>query len=298
MFNAMSPALCAQVLMHNRAPLVGEADIVVRTGLTTVTIKQRVLARESTVFTRICKYAGSATSIVLDDDPIDLVRYINKIRAGKRGAKKPISVEALASLLRMGRKYVHEAMLREMATRVAREFPTTLEKWDSARSAPFTAIAWTAGIEFDLIALAETYELQTALPALLYRVCRRYSSEDRYEGIRRADGSIAVLSTRHQLMCSIAERCLSSEVCQTFRLRTAVGIGRGAVRALERWDAKWTGAMCAECERRARGMVESGRQEVWKKLPGYFNLRSWQNAIACQREFSNAAGPEPVVKYE
>ncbi|KAF8059266.1 hypothetical protein FPV67DRAFT_1675342 [Lyophyllum atratum] len=319
--NRMSPPKCSHILMHNYAPLVGDAAIVVRAGLTTVKIKQRVLARNSEVFTRICKHAGSKTVVVLDDDPTDLVCYIDKMRASQGRKKAPITVGAVASLFRMGRKYEHQIMFREMATRVAKEFPFTLKKFDAATVAPFTVIMWTPGIEFDLIALAEKYGLATALPTLMYRVCRQYDPEERHAGIRRPDGTIAKLSTDHQLMCAIGEYrlqvaqgmytlcwlyndlipmpgCISDEVCKAFILQTQLEVYCRGVRALERWEAKWIGGMCPACEHQAQVLVESGRKEVWMRLPDYFNLRTWRDAIRWQRQCSKASGPEVVVEYE
>jgi hypothetical protein len=87
----------------------------------------------------------------------------------------PITLDVLGSLLEMARKYDDIGVFDEMSCIVAKEFPRTLKAWDSAAKAPFRAIGWTAGIEFDLVALANTFDLLTALPSLWYRICCHFT---------------------------------------------------------------------------------------------------------------------------
>ncbi|KAF8073361.1 hypothetical protein FPV67DRAFT_1446335 [Lyophyllum atratum] len=195
----------------NLAPLTfPDGNILLRSGPTTVTVHQGVLAYHSVVFRNIIKDQPKRvgpqpflTTVVVEDRSDDLLRYINAVYGINSCSTAPISLQELGSLLRMGRKYAHVGMFEDMSSRVATQYPASLKAWDSANNRLFASIADTRGMEFDLVNLAIANDLYSALPSLLYRICRVYTPAQRQEGVVRADGTKAMLSTEYQLKCAV-----------------------------------------------------------------------------------------------
>ncbi|KAF8054270.1 hypothetical protein FPV67DRAFT_1460963 [Lyophyllum atratum] len=127
-------------------------------------VYRQCFPRGSAVFRDLFKNAplrppASFTVIALNDESEDVLRYIDKVYNVDAVPHTPITLDVLGSLLEMGRKYDDNGVFNEMSCIVAKEFPRTLKEWDAAAKAPFTAISWTAGVEFDLITLANTFDL-------------------------------------------------------------------------------------------------------------------------------------------
>ncbi|KAF8059280.1 hypothetical protein FPV67DRAFT_1675348 [Lyophyllum atratum] len=290
-------------------PLGAYRNLIVRAGSTAVQIDEDVL--DSEIWTTILQNApkrspGALTVLVLSDDGQDLLRYVDHVYSVNAVPREPIALEALRSLLNMGRKY-DPGLFAEMLDIVTSEFPPTLRAWDLAHEAQFTAISWTAGIEFDLLEIAHKYDLYSVLPTLLYRICCIFTPADRHLGITRSIGTRATLTTKQEELSAVATRrlaiaqrsltfgwlhrgeipvqgCATVRVCEAFVCRTSLDVQSSVqpIRPLQKWDASWNGGMCAKCERQARKIHYFGRKEVWKNLPAYFDLKPWKETTELQ----------------
>ncbi|KAF8058967.1 hypothetical protein FPV67DRAFT_1675812 [Lyophyllum atratum] len=299
------PSKNTPMLPLTLCPLSSARNIIVRAGSVAVQVDEDVFVRGSDVLGPILRNSprrppGALTVLVLSDDGQDLLRYVDHVY--NFAPRTPIALDVLRSLFYMGRKY-DPSLFDAMSLIVATEFPPDLTQWDVACVAPFKVITWTAGIEFDLLDFAYEFDLYTAKPTLLYRICCIYSLGDRLSGIRRSNGTQARLTTKQQQVCTVAihrllitqrlftlrwlhrgqipvEGCGTTDVCQEFVAQTLIEVEHSdrPIRALQMWDASWNDRMCSACERHAKNLHFSGRREVWKGLPAHFDLRRWREA--------------------
>ncbi|KAG6907433.1 hypothetical protein DXG01_008898 [Tephrocybe rancida] len=93
----------------------------------------------------------------------------------------------------------------------------------------------------------------------------------------------AQLSLSHAFLLAPAppSSCRTPEQCARSRgplvewaMLSASGKGPEPLRAWDRWEKL---GVCQACEKHARGRHERGREEVWERLPGFFEMGSWRS---------------------
>jgi hypothetical protein len=99
---------------------------------------------------------------------------------------------------------------------------------------------------------------------------------------------LAEMSLTHAFLLAFqpSPRCLSPAFCGNARgphaeWHVLEGGGRGPnpLRAYERWERM---NVCSECVRDSRRAHERGREEVWERLPEFFELGGWSELRATQ----------------
>ncbi|KAJ7772123.1 hypothetical protein DFH07DRAFT_697061, partial [Mycena maculata] len=220
--------------------------------------------------------------------------------------EKAIPFPIIASIVRLGRKYDFEDLLRAAVERLTFENPSSLEHYDALRVKDKVVpprILDYSGLCFDVITLARENHLSSILPCAYYRVITSYDRATLFDGIPRRDGTSATLLPIDQRRCVLGrERLLKAqfEVGNTagwFQLQEIASLDVACTNvancnklratnlrkhllaqeliALRIVETKgWTG-LCAACKEDAALSMNRGRRKVWEELPGFFDLPSW-----------------------
>ncbi|KAK7048046.1 hypothetical protein R3P38DRAFT_1849524 [Favolaschia claudopus] len=147
----------------------------------------------------------------------------------------------------------------------------------------------------------------TSIPALGFLCLHKYSLQQLFDGLERADGSQATLPDHTKLVLALAlekmqlfqrtnvswikdDELIPSACCKS---RTKC-IKEQAVMArvecldrkvdvsflLESWakvgEGKWKGRLCAFCEEAAKRPYDVARKKAWGMLPSFFGLVPWE----------------------
>lgn len=215
--------------------------------------------------------------------------------------KKLQPLPVLAAFLRLGRKYEIRQLYIEAASRISREFPSTLEKWEEAQGKALE-ISPSPTLAFDMIDVARRTGFYAALPAALYYCCSGdWDMSDIFEGVKREDGSIAVLSLEDQKACLGGKQALTRvQADETFSwLNTGELICDSSLRcdrarkslfydmnhpvqsciALQSWLPEWSRLLCDSCAVEAKESHNEGRAKVWDTLPSIFGLPPWKELL-------------------
>lgn len=172
-----------------------DGNIVLIAGDETVKLHQAVLRRVSSSFECMHhdkdKPSGSIPVIHLSDSSEDLLLYANAIYNVNRyelhcwailtlylnstlSGFGPIAVNVISSLLKMGRKYGTTDLLSDIVNRIRHEFPLSLRNWDVSQSFRGAHIVINGHI-VNFVACFRDNNLWSALPALLFLICKTYT---------------------------------------------------------------------------------------------------------------------------
>lgn len=96
---------------------------------------------------------------------------------------------------------------------------------------------------------------------------------------REAVGRLKVQATYEWLDCKSipSAACEDAERCATFRdgLVGEILHPLNKREVLGKWQARWSGMLCRECEGIAKRNYARERQGLWAALPGLFELPGW-----------------------
>jgi hypothetical protein len=108
---------------------------------------------------------------------------------------KPFPICVAAAFLRIGKKYDLKQLYHEAFSRLQYRFPSELEEWDN--DFDHHSINEQPGVAFDAINLLREVDIPLLLPVAFYMVCEdvEFGVDDILGGIRRRDGSLALLAT-------------------------------------------------------------------------------------------------------
>lgn len=214
----------------------------------------------------------------------------------------PVSLNVIVAFLRLGRKYEIESLYLEATTRLSFEFPPTLKEWDETRH-KLQLIKWHPGLTFDIINLAHEHGLPHILPAAFYDACLSLDFfRETFRGVRRKDGTLAILSSEDQkiciqgwamliheqtastfgwlrtegdVFCSTSAGCLEAKTTLYF----AKFSGVPEMVALNDWDKDYEEDLCERCAMGAKTSQRVGRSKVWNLLPSFFGLPGWEELL-------------------
>ncbi|KAJ6584598.1 hypothetical protein B0H19DRAFT_1105694 [Mycena capillaripes] len=213
----------------------------------------------------------------------------------------------VACMLRLGRKYEMSSFKNDAVSRIHHDFPSRLSTWDR-RSATgfFEKIQHTNGVLIDLLNLAYETGIYTSIPALAFRCLHVYSLERLFEGVKREDGSSAIIPDGTKVTLALAleriqlfqrtnltwlkeDNVIPSTSCKS---RTKCVKEQALMARIECQDRKvdltytldpwrkfgpvgWTNRLCAACEEAAKVPYDAGRKKAWNLLPTFFGLPGW-----------------------
>ncbi|KAI0713844.1 hypothetical protein C8Q76DRAFT_651029 [Earliella scabrosa] len=243
------------------------------------------------------------------DDPIDLQRLFLVLCCGKNYYSTndeilPVSVDILASLIRMGHKYAIPSVLTHALSRLKRYYTSDLKAWDDPEeraryvdATPLDAI--------DVIQLAHLTDTPSILPTAYLISCglihssytapgdkagqlvlRDFQNQDLlrimggYTQLLQAaaDRILPLASVVGLGMCTTRTRCAvnSIELLRARHLDRSVFKKldhRGALGPLDTWFLKHpTARLCSACDAKVRQLDALYRANAWSKLPLIFQL--------------------------
>jgi hypothetical protein len=226
-----------------------------------------------------------------------------KFNVDQRG----LTLSTIAAFLRLGHKYEMEFLCAEATTRLAYEFPSTLQRWDAVQNS-YTLVT-DVGPICDVINLARannTPKLDHIIPAAFYLCCRNNDFKKVFGDFEAQDAQPAnynyddqkafILGWESLVQKQVGETfswlsggntsnnvftCMNKKTCssakQTLQLR--LFLPRTECIALRPWQSDWERNMCEHCISAAKRSHQEGRQRIWNELPTFFGLPGWDNLI-------------------
>ncbi|KAJ7142687.1 hypothetical protein C8R44DRAFT_760964 [Mycena epipterygia] len=212
----------------------------------------------------------------------------------------------VAAMWRLGKKYGFDELHEDGMRRLEQVFPSTLSAYQALYRGPTTfeslPISTYSGLLVDAINLARDIDLNSILPAALYRACsqaKNLKSIHRFllSGVRRPDGVLCQLSDVDKMLCILATSDLlekqwegpyswvrkvgknhhaKGSPCRSASKSARIGLGvpvpdmaalRPAIRGADR--------LCVHCKEISEAMFAAGQQALWEELPSIFGLPSW-----------------------
>ena len=217
---------------------------------------------------------------------------------GQRG----LTLSTIAAFLRLGHKYDMDFLCAEATTRLAHEFPSTLQRWDDVENS--RTLVTDIGPMCDIINLARannTPKLDHIIPAAFYFCCQannfkgvlgdfetqptKYNSDDQKAFILGWD-SLVQKQAEETFSWLVGQNtmvpfCLSKKACTSAKqtLRLQLFLPRTKCIALYPWQSDWEQGMCGNCVSAAKRYHEEGRQRIWNDLPLFFGLPRWDKLL-------------------
>ncbi|KAF7326076.1 BTB domain-containing protein [Mycena kentingensis (nom. inval.)] len=295
-------------------------DLILDVEATQFRVNRDMLARASPVFADMLAVPQPADGPQLDGVPIvhlsgdsvkDWTLVLDMLYDPFKYVEQ-VTVEMLAAMLKLGKKYQMDRLSKHAAHYIHIEFPNDRAAYDKLLSeglSDTTRIQHQSGIELDLLNLVESYELKTSFPTLALLCMKQYTIDQLlHNRIRRDDGARIVLQRRLKTVIGVAaerihshqisllewldfddgatipcDECLDVDVCSEARplmQRTLTqGQSGGNFVLLAPWcDIKEAAAdLCAECRDTAEIEWNLRRQHSWDRLPKIFGFPSWKN---------------------
>lgn len=200
---------------------------------------------------------------------------------------------------RLGKKYGFRSLHADAIRRLRKEFPTDLNDFQPY----YTQIEVKDQSPIDAVNLMRETNFLASLPCALYCVCSgdiRVALEDIIRGEHRR-GS-AFLSQEDRDTCVIActrllraqsdytyawldtrrvpsPMCSSPDLCELARVHIRLEIWNTSaplIVPINDWDCAWDEELCKECIVVGKFAHEAGRRELWRRLPSFFGLPSWE----------------------
>ncbi|KAF7370305.1 BTB domain-containing protein [Mycena sanguinolenta] len=241
--------------------------------------------------------------VKVEDDPADVDYLLKALLHSVRTLtsslvdQKLLQLQVAGAFVRLGRKYEFKDLFDSAMARFAFEFPTTLEEYDTM-PAGMTTIQSYAGVTFDVITLFSENHIFSTLPFAYFCVLQTFDSGEVFDGIERADGTLASLSQVDLRRCLVGRgKLLFKQFQPGYTLGWALkwvfsDCARPSRCRVSREDVVTTylddvlGALvlpvnidhsgfCAACTRHIEECMAAGRKKMWEELPGIFDLPPW-----------------------
>jgi hypothetical protein len=224
----------------------------------------------------------------------------NMFRYYNSSDTQPIAV--VAAILRLSRKYQIDYLRDDSVSRLKNMFPSTLDA--AVRRYDGTGVKVSPDHIIDTINLAKETGIRSILPfAFFSMMC--LNTEVILKGVRRSDGTVAVLSRTDQEIVLLAKDpfrlaqehdpfrwldgakapsrdCSTPYVCAKVKDECMIYLWRSPFPApiLPRWETlTWTKRLCVSCRVIGEKCYEEGRQLIWNKLPSFFGLPDWAELL-------------------
>ncbi|KAF7370413.1 BTB domain-containing protein [Mycena sanguinolenta] len=289
---------------------ISDGNVVLQAGNVQFRVHFGVLARHSSVFRDMQGLPQPSNEpnvdgcpvVQLPDDPTDIEYLLKALYDPAFLTLKAMPFLAIRAFIRLGRKYEFKDFLNLAVGRLTVEFPNTLEAFDALES-ELQTIAEYPGVFFDILALASENNILSVLPAAYFFVIDEYTLDELFEGIKKADGTMATLSPLH-LHNSVAGReklllrqfqsgytlewvldtlpvdgCTAHSKCCKERemlMREFVNESSSSTWILFRASTLMAMCqLCTACNLHATKAIDTGRTKMWAELPRIFGLSPW-----------------------
>ncbi|KAJ7502964.1 hypothetical protein B0H11DRAFT_2274382 [Mycena galericulata] len=252
--------------------------------------------------------------VELSDTTEDVEYLLKALYSPTFLTQKALPFPPIAALVRLGRKYDFRELLEEAIERIMFENPTTLKEYDArhdSRPLTFAQFAWNshittrivpyAGILSDMLTVARENNIFSALPCAYYRLLEYSTQEEVFDGLPRpgeTSPSLAPIDIRRCVLgreklvqaqwktgntqewlilgSSYYSGCTSSRKCTAFRREHLQHLlANGSLSPFGHLPLEANYNCCDSCLHCAQELIPSGRQNMWDKLPGFFDLAPW-----------------------
>ncbi|KAJ7125130.1 hypothetical protein C8R44DRAFT_782400 [Mycena epipterygia] len=243
--------------------------------------------------------ADDCPIVELSDSATDVEHLLKALYNTTFLLQKALPLPAVASLIRLGRKYDFRDLLDTALERITFENPATLEEYDMLPPKQYTTTRLVdyEGILYDIVTLARENDILSVLPCAYYRAVKYYGRAELFDGVPRGDGTSAFLAPIDQRRCVLGREklirtqsepgytfawlrswthgdCTDPKTCAEVRdsnMRKCWGsAGLWALSPYSEWKP-----FCVSCKQHMKEEMVAGRKKIWEELPGFFDLLSW-----------------------
>ncbi|KAJ7163227.1 hypothetical protein C8R46DRAFT_1193735 [Mycena filopes] len=209
------------------------------------------------------------------------------------------TVETLAGILRLSKKYDIPLFRRDCFQRLRMQFPATLAEYDALSGR--TLLAEEPNMLIPLVSLAREFDLVSILPLLFYSIVVTESDKympkvmsDMEPGFTPADrlaclqGYVRLLDLQTGTAMQWIDKdkayiparsCPRYQHCLLALKDIIYNMSRGQrpeIFILRQWIGEWEVGLCDPCRSKARKIFEDARQTCWNELPAVFGLTDWE----------------------
>ncbi|KAJ7665932.1 hypothetical protein DFH06DRAFT_1385682 [Mycena polygramma] len=275
-------------------------DIILEAESTQFRINRDTLAQYSSVFRDMFGVPQPPNEPTIEGCAIDwqllLEMFYDPFMSGNA-----LSVDLLAAMLRLGRKYEITTAKEDAVQRIEYEYPASLDAWDKVAT-NFTKIRSRSGCQVDLLRLAVERGIFSSIPALAYCCLHAWKLELLLtDQVERDDETFVSIPNNLKLTLAIAAERMQSWQKQIFKWLEDAGVVPHAscrspalctqqrhalhcifsfgeedahFHCLTNWvqGNTWSSRLCRICEPVARTRFNSDRHKTWDALPGFFEL--------------------------
>ncbi|KAJ7605089.1 hypothetical protein FB45DRAFT_767736 [Roridomyces roridus] len=278
-----------------------DGSVVLQAGCTQFRVHWGVLSLHSSFFQDLQGLPQPPDEPKVDGCPVievsDSAKDVEVVLKTLYNPSKPLPLSAVASYTRLSRKYDFKQLLQTMVERLTYENPTTLNAYDLLIKENGYIPTWItpySGFLIDMVNLAKENNMLALLPCAYLRT-------DVFEGIRRPDGTLAILSATDQRLCVVAhaaisraqwitgntwgwiadnitavENCKAPTQCRNRKSACFhASIIAGALSPFPNTKMMDKIKICTVCAENGRTRLLEGREKMWQALPSYFELPAW-----------------------
>ncbi|KAF5336423.1 hypothetical protein D9611_006485 [Ephemerocybe angulata] len=294
-----------------------DGSIVLEAERTQFRVHQAFLARNSSVFSDVFsiphaddepKVEGCPV-LQLQDSAEDIKHMLLAVYDRCYHTREPIPFNAVAAMVRMGRKYEIAALLEEGRSRLHQDYPSTPPGPVGIKPSSNKSIIEQKGLSFLVANLAYECNIASILPNIYFR-CVFAGINDILLGKELKNGTRFFLTKEVQFACLIGRDKLQTAyrknlswlndvgylpICSAFgqpcrqharaKLTAILNSGPRFAFLAEGMDSLVNSitdgetlrqVFCGACYARARASSREARDKFWDDLPSYFNLPSWE----------------------
>ncbi|KAJ7690103.1 hypothetical protein B0H17DRAFT_1331519 [Mycena rosella] len=286
-------------------------DIVVQVESTLFRVNRDILAKHSSVFESMFLLPQPANQETIDgcavvelSDSTKDVKILLTAMYDPFHHKFSQPFEVVAAYLRLGRKYDIMAFKDDAVSRLRHEFPSRLALWDGRMAkAKLVKITESPGVHVDLLNLAYELGIYRCIPALAFECLKRYTLGQLFQGVKRQDGSRALVPDSTKITLALAleklnkiqfenlgwpfsstgdwpcEECRDNhDIKADYNLDDGTDNFTRLEYVLQDWNAvndMHSDRISELCEEECCDLAEAEwrdrRWEIWKKLPSIFD---------------------------
>ncbi|KAF5322957.1 hypothetical protein D9611_009368 [Ephemerocybe angulata] len=277
-----------------------DGNIVLQAGNVQFKVHKGFLARHSTIFETILSMPHTDDEPTVEecpvlkvhDEPEDIKNMLTAIYDKDHDTLSPLPFRVVASLVRLGKKYEMDSILRMGIARLKKEFPVHLFPWNfdrklQAGASRIEGINTPAAL-VALIELALECDVLWVLPSAYYRCCMDMEATlfggEAHQRLLEYQGKLAEAMSAELIENS---KCTSKfaegrddSVPDPGRCASGLWALKPNVRLTDMTPHRRSDLLkeelCNPCIERIVRMSQKAMEEQWKNLPLFFDLPTWE----------------------